>query len=218
MKKTLVAAMTLFIVVLASCSKVEVENTPQLSPASIAVKSEKNIKNRDLMYNSLTTQEMKDLWINHLNYCLTTYTLNSNQVGKINQGKTLLNAGVLDNPDENAFDIWVAASSIDFPSVKQQYMVFGTLSEYTNTEFTNTDPIPYVPNGEAGNDNDCSCSQLKYHDFCGSANSTFIGHGSYLHYCENTSCNLRSRGCGWFWRKGCTADCVQHFVPSGGHT
>jgi hypothetical protein len=215
MKSKLIILMTALVLVFSNCSKIEMENTPQLNQPSLAVKSEKNVSTQLLMYSSLTTQEQETLWLAHLNYCLSTYTLTTEQITKINEGITLINNGLFSGVNVNQYDIWVVATTDVFPSVKKRYMVFGTLTEYTDSEFTNPHPTPMVPNG-AGSDG-CGCSDAQYNDFCGTNNFYVIGVGSYQYRCEDPSCDATSGGCGWFWLKSCSGDCKQFFVPSGGH-
>lgn len=198
-----------------SCSKTEVENPHQLSPAASAVLSEKSISSQQLMYNSLTTTEMENLWLDHLDYCLANYTLTTNQEDQINEGITLIEGGIFSGLNQNDFDLWVVATASEFSSVKQQYMIFGTLTEYTNSEFNDPGPTPMVPNGASSTD--CGCSNAQYNDFCGTDNFYVIGVGSYQYRCEDPSCDVTAGGCGWFWLKSCSSDCKQFFVPSGGH-
>lgn len=223
MKNQFATCFVLLVLVFTSCSKTEFENSPQLSKPALIVKSEKSYQIQQLMYNSLTTQEMKTLWVSHLNYCLSTYTLTPGQINAVNQGITLLNNNILDNLSDPAFEIWRAASTIEFPELKKQYMVFGTLSEYTNQEFLNPDPTPYVPNGGgssgSGGADGCKCSLLAGHDFCGVMNSSTVGVGSFVYECDSKiSCTKSYKGCGWFWWQDCDGLCKQFFFPSGGHT
>jgi len=219
MKKTITLAVIAFVLILSSCSKTDQAdflNPVQLNSSELSVKKEQNSHIQTLMYSALTTQEMTNLWVTHLQYCLNTYTLTASQESIISQGITLIGNGMLSgSPEDPAYEIYVASAVIEFPNIKQQYLVFGTLDEYTDQVFTNTDPMPNAPIGANSN---CHCSRKDGHDFCGRGNFATLGVGSYSYKCEVPDCPTTAGGCGWFWLQDCNGDCKQYLFPSGGHT
>lgn len=207
--KILSSVLIILTITTISCSKTDfIQPTPQtLSKPVLEVKNQTNSEVQNLMYNGLTSTEMTTLWVDHLNYCLNTLTLTSGQVSSINQGIALLNGGLFDNPNTNDYDIWVASTILEFPDLKQQYLVFGQVSQFTNQDFFDSNPINWAPVG-SGDENDqdkCHCSRLAGHDFCGTANDSGIW-GSTLYRCEQPTC-VKKRGCGWFWLKECNGKC-----------
>jgi hypothetical protein len=153
------------------------------------------------VYNSLTNDEIKNLWIQHIEELVSNRTLTSAQLLNVDLLKTYITNADLDNvaAKNNFVSVWLP-NSLNVFSEKEVYLLAFTLYNDINTSYESFKP--YVGGGSGGGGTpstpkkSCQCE----------LGSNFWACALHPKQCDVLECTP-NKGCGFLMLSECNGRC-----------
>lgn len=158
----------------------------------------KNPVEQRLAFNLLTTEEQVVLVSNHIDFCLSFFSLTPSQEKVLNQAKRNLPSFFKYRlPEENQKLLLFEEQVVEHFSnmdPKTKKLIFSTMI-LSETDIDHWSELPTTPPYSSN----CSCSTVS--DYCDSGSKCFKG-----------GCNSSDFGCGTFWIYSCGGLCFTSLI------